>query len=134
MFCFYICCLSLLHGDDDKNVEESCLPMSIQKVEIQIPKQMSDPALHRRATKSFASCVDMLTLGPVYDELNCQRRVALSAQYKYLAEAILIEGESKRHCSWVDIQKMSEDDEESNLSNVCEDAARLIRVRKISCC
>ena len=124
----------LLHGDDDKNVEESCLPMSIQKVEIQIPKQMSDPALHRRATKSFASCVDMLTLGPVYDELNCQRRVALSAQYKYLAEAILIEGESKRHCSWVDIQKMSEDNEESNLSNVCEDAARLIRVRKISCC
>ncbi len=115
---------NLLNGDE---MEVPRTPIAIQNVEIQMPRQMSNSS--HRANKLLSRCTDMLTLGPVYDELNSQQRVSLSAHYKYLAEAILVEGDSKRHCSWVDVQKQSNGEKESNLSEVCEKAARLIQVR-----
>ena len=84
----------------------------------------------------------MLYLGSVLNGgLTSQQRVSISMQYKFLAQSLLSEGNSKQHCSWVNVGggddnfdgvnrgKDSFRDECSDLYQVCQQVSELIQVR-----
>jgi len=113
---------SLLHQDGNSSEPLS----SIEELEIELPRQLSLGS-QRKTNEVMSRCVDMLSLGSVKNELNGQQRVSHSMQYKYLAQLIASEGQSKRHCSWVDVGEQMSCDKDFNLSTICEQASRHLK-------
>ena len=52
-----------------------------------------------------AYCADMISLGPIRVEPESQKQIASNMNISLLSKALADEGQSKRHCSWVDVRK-----------------------------
>lgn len=50
-------------------------------------------------------CADMISLGPIRFEPESQKQIAFNMNISMLSKALADEGQSKRHCSWVDVRK-----------------------------
>jgi len=102
------------------------------QMEIKLPRGWSSCNQIQIDDVLLSQCSDCLILGSAQHELNSQQRVSQSMNYKYLATAILSEGESKRHCSWVDMHKSKKSDSNFNLFQVCEQASGLIQQKEFT--
>jgi hypothetical protein len=76
------------------------------------------------------SCAEMLTLGSPQSDLNIQDRIELHMNKNRLPHALIAEGNSKRHCSWVDINNNNESgrDKDFNFLNISKKAGKYIKV------
>jgi len=74
------------------------------------------------------SCAEMLTIGSPKSALDVQERIQLHMNQNRLPQALIAEGNSKRHCSWVDINSNNESgrDNDFNFLNVSQKAAKYI--------
>jgi len=63
-------------------------------------------------------CAELLTLGTLMRVLNGSERVKLQMAVNRLPRALLVEGKSKRHCSWVDIGNSNSNNKATN-RNTC---------------
>jgi tetratricopeptide (TPR) repeat protein len=80
------------------------------------------------------SCAEMLTLGSPKSDLNIQERIKLHMNKNRLPQALIAEGNSKRHCSWVDINNNDESgrDKDFNFLDISQKAAKYIKVSTLS--
>ncbi len=122
--------ISILLG---KGRDDGLLEVPLVKMEISLPRQLSNSSQLQVVNELLSKCSDMLMLGSVQNGgMNNQQRVSNAMQYKYLTFALLNEGYSKRACSWVtvgDKAKRSSQETSFNLAHVCEQAAQMIQVR-----
>lgn len=119
--------LSNFLGEDD---EKSITFTDLGELEINLIQQLSTSS-QQHMNDALAYCSDMLIMGSVRNGGHSgQQFVSNSMQFKYLAHLLLNEGNSKRHCSWVDVSdsNISIRDKNFNLSQVCEKASHLIQV------
>ena len=75
-------------------------------------------------------CSEMLSLGPTEKEFSSEERVQLHMNIINLPQALLAEGRSKQHCSWVDVGKHQKktSDGEFNFFEISHKAATYIKV------
>jgi hypothetical protein len=75
----------------------------------------------------------MLSLEPLKMTSNSQGRVQLNMNIERLPHALVTEGISKRHCSWVDISKdsVSNENKDFNFLEIAQKASKYIKVRQI---
>lgn len=78
-------------------------------------------------------CAEMLSLEPLKMTSNSQGRVQLNMNIERLPHALVTEGISKRHCSWVDISKdsVSNENKDFNFLEIAQKASKYIKVRQI---
>ena len=110
------------------------LESSPDNLEINLSRQLSTSSQDQKLTETLSQCSDMLLVGSIQSGgWNSQKRVSSSMQYKYLVHLLLKEGNSKRHCSWVNIgngiSSIDKKEKTFNLAQVCEQASLMIQVR-----
>ena len=80
-------------------------------------------------------CAEMLSLEPLKITSNSQGRVQLNMNLERLPHALMAEGNSKRHCSWVDIRKskVSNKDKDFNFLEIAKKLAQSVKVCFVDC-
>ena len=81
-------------------------------------------------------CAEMLSLGPLKTPSNGQGdRVQLNMNIERLPHALLKEGNSKRHCSWVDISnsRVSTKEQDFNFVEIARKTSAHIKVCQCKC-
>ena len=80
-------------------------------------------------------CAEMLSLGPLTTPSNGDDRVQRNMNIERLPHALLAEGNSKRHCSWVDISKsrVSTKEQDFNFVEIARKTSTYIKVCHCKC-
>jgi tetratricopeptide (TPR) repeat protein len=78
-------------------------------------KYQSELAMEKNLDQEInAYCADLISLGPIRVEPESQKQIALNMNISLLSKALDDEGQSKRHCSWVDVRKSKSFDSEND--------------------
>lgn len=100
--------------------------LQIEITAIPTPEERSKRFKFHEDLNSY--CAEMLSLGPADKDFSSKERVQLHLNIDNLPEALLEEGRSKQHCSWVDVDKQ---DEEINFFEASQIAATCVQVSQM---
>ena len=134
--------LSRLEGNDIPDTEHHDSPNGLQ-IEIAFeacdtvicaPDQIHPIVPHRLSDDLHSFCAEMLSLGTPKIESSSEDRVQLHMNINRLPQALLAEGRSKRHCSWVDVSKRKSNttDKGFNFLQISQKAANYVEVSLLS--
>jgi hypothetical protein len=131
-----------LHGQSiNDSFDSNVTPISVEPKEISFRQRLHNICLASKESSQLQkfdvsddlnlSCAEMLTLGsPTKVEMNIQDRVKIQMNLSRLPYALIAEGNSKRHCSWVDINNTADSKKEKdfNFLDVSQKAAKYVKV------